>query len=128
MSRKVKVLIADDAPEVACRLEQIISELEYAQVVGVAGDGRRALELYERQNPHIAVLDLQMPGLNGLELLKIIRARDPSVSVAILTNYDEEETRKRCLEAGANFFLHKPTEFEQIADIIKKLHQEINLK
>jgi CheY-like chemotaxis protein len=126
VNEKVKVLIADDSPDIVGRLNRMLSDLDYVQVVGIAGDGRRALELYERQKPHIAVLDFQMPCLNGLEVLKTIRARDASFPVIILTNVEGEEIRERCLEAGANSFLHKASEFEQVVDIIGKFHRGIN--
>lgn len=124
MTRKVKILVADDAPEVANRLAQMLSELDEVDVVGPAANGREALELYRQHKPLAAVLDLRMPGLNGLQLLETIRAKDHSILLIILTNECSEEFRQRCLQAGANHYLEKSEDFDQTVDIIRNFIQQ----
>jgi DNA-binding NarL/FixJ family response regulator len=119
MIQKANILVADDSAEVANRLAGMLSELEQVNIVGPARDGHEALELYHKHRPLGAVLDLQMPGLNGLELLGAIREHNPFCLVIILTNENSKELRRSCLEAGADHYLHKSADFEQVAGIIQ---------
>ena len=124
MNQKIKVLVADDAPDMASRLANMLSELEQVEVVGPAGNGREALELYLRHRPLIAVLDLQMPGLSGLELLETIRATDRSILIIMLTNESSHEYRRQCLNAGADYYFEKSEDFDQILQIVGNFIQE----
>lgn len=117
--RLLRVLVAEDDAEVVRRLVQSLEELPDVEIVGPAADGGVALDLMRARSPHVAVLDFSMPVANGLEVLRIIRRDNLSCIVIILTNYDEPSLRHRCLEAGADYFLHKSTEFETVADIIE---------
>jgi len=125
---RAKILVADDAPDVADRLVDMLSELEHAEVVGPARNGAEALDLYGDHRPHAAIIDLEMPVLSGLDVLRAIRQRDRASMVIILTNERAEEIRNRCLEMGANHYLRKSTEFEKavdlFADFIKQGFQE----
>jgi len=117
----MKVLIAEDSPLISQRLTRMIAEVDQVKIVGPAADGIEALRLFEEHRPAVAVLDLQMPGRNGLEVLAEIRERDSCCAVVILTNYDLPEFRTACLNAGANFFLRKSTEFERVVGILNDL-------
>jgi DNA-binding NarL/FixJ family response regulator len=114
-----KILIADDSAEIRKRLVALLPGLERVEIVGPASDGSEGLRLFNRFAPHGAVLDFQMPGLNGLELLAAIRRQDKSRLVVIPTNHDDEEFRDQCLEAGANFYLDKTGECERVRDIFQ---------
>src|ERR1043165_5937967 len=98
----MKVLIADDSPLIRKRLTQMLADMDHVAVVGAATDGPEALRLFEAHRPGAVVLDLQMPGQNGLEVLAKIREQDRSCAVVMLTNYDLPEFRTACLNAGAN--------------------------
>lgn len=121
---KARVLIADDSKEVAARLFQMLSPLEHVEVIGPARDGGEARELYLKHKPHAAVLDFQMPMLTGLELVEIVRREDADCLVLILTSHESPEVQNRCLEAGANHFLHKSTDFERVVEIIADFVQK----
>ena len=113
-----KVLVADDSPEIVKRLLEQLAALDGLEIIGPALNGLEALELFERHEPHGAILDFNMPGLNGLNLCKAIRERNSACLVIILTMTDGVELKKRCLEAGANFFLDKAVEFERVTLIM----------
>ena len=114
-----KILIAEDSVEIGTRLAALLAELDEVEIVGPAINGTEALQLFKNFAPHVAVLDLQMPGLNGLEVLVAIRSQNRPCLIIILTNHDNQEFRCKCLEAGADFFLKKSTEFERLRDIIQ---------
>jgi len=115
----MKVLIAEDSPLIAERLEELLSELDQVEIVGPAPDGDAAVRLFQNQRPEVALLDLHMPGRGGLEVLIEIRKLDAGCAVAILTNYDLPEYRDTCLRMGADFFLRKSTEFERVVEIVR---------
>jgi len=113
-------MIADDTASIRKSLSALISPLENVEIVGVAEDGRKALELVRSLNPDVLTLDIRMPGLNGINVLESIRRDGCKAVVIVLTGQDEAEYRRRCLSAGADYFLHKTTEFEQVIDILKE--------
>ncbi len=117
----LKVLIADDSAVVRTRLAAMLTETEGIEIVGQAEDGIEAINAVKRLNPDAVILDIHMPRLNGIAALKMIKKENPSLRCIILTNYSNPVCRKRSLELGAEFFLDKSTDFEQIPAIIKQL-------
>jgi DNA-binding NarL/FixJ family response regulator len=117
-SDKYRVLIADDAPEMMRRLADALSGLPHLEIVGAASDGDEALRLFAGENPDVAVIDLQMPGTNGLEVVRAIRRSNSNTLVIVLTMHDSPQLQTRCLEAGADYFLSKRTGFERIPEIL----------
>ncbi|MFJ9585443.1 response regulator [Streptomyces acidicola] len=89
------------------------------EIVGEAGDGRAALELVERYEPDVALIDLRMPVLDGVGTTAEIVARYPGTQVLILTTYDTDQDIERGVEAGAIGYLLKDTTREQLADAIR---------
>jgi DNA-binding NarL/FixJ family response regulator len=117
----LRVLVVDDSTAVRERLRLHVDDVDGVQVVGEAGDGHQAVALLETADPHVVVLDLRMPGLNGFGTLKEIKARDPSRTVIVMTNYAYPQYRQRCLEDGADFFLDKSTDFPMLRQILADL-------
>lgn len=113
------VLVADDAPEMAARVAELLTEAG-AQVVATAADGAEALALFERTAPDAVVLDIEMPRLGGLEVLKAIRAqaRRRRPLVIMMTSHREPAWREACLAAGADHFLLKDGEIERLLQIL----------
>jgi DNA-binding NarL/FixJ family response regulator len=124
----MRVLIADDSHAVVERLADLLREIPGIQLVGIAHDVPEAIQSVVRESPDALILDLQMPGGSGLEVLRAIRPSHPSLCVLICTNYPFPQYREECLAAGANYFLDKSTEFEKISeifcDLIKKTPNE----
>jgi DNA-binding NarL/FixJ family response regulator len=124
--KKMKVFIADDSSVVMERLVDLLEEeVPGAQLVGQAGDVPEAVRGIQKVKPDALILDLQMPGGSGLDVLRAIRTDHPRLYVLIFTNYPHPQYREECLTAGANFFLDKSSEFEKIPAILRELiHKE----
>lgn len=114
----MKVVIADDSRAVVERLSDLLSDVPGVELVGRAGDAAGALSCIRQRNPDLVILDLQMPGGNGLDILRAIRPERPSLYVLVCTNYPYPQYKKECLAAGANYFLDKSAEFEKIPIIL----------
>src|SRR5437899_7967431 len=116
----MKIFIADDSKAVVERLADLLEEVPGAELVGQAGDVPEAIRGIQKMTPDALILDLQMPGGTGLDVLRAIRPDHPYLYVLIRTNYPYAQYREECLSAGANYFLDKSAEFEKIPAI---LHQ-----
>jgi DNA-binding NarL/FixJ family response regulator len=123
--KKMKVVIADDSPVVVERLRDLLSDIQGVELVGQARDAVEALRCIRQGNPDLAILDLQMPGGSGLDILRTIRPERPGLCVLICTNYPYPQYKEQCLAAGANYFLDKSAEFEKIPEILRGLLKNI---
>ena len=119
--KKMRVFIADDSTVVVQRLADLLQEVPGAQLVGQARDVPEAVHGIQEMKPDAVILDLQMPGGTGLDVLRAIRTDYPHLAVLICTNYPYPRYREECLTAGANFFLDKSAEFGKIPAILRKL-------
>jgi len=86
-----------------------------------AKNGVEALQLIIEKEPDLAIIDIRMPDMNGIELLKILREMKTKVKICMLTNYHYPQYRKRCLAAGADYFLSKTEDFEKIDIIVSNM-------
>ena len=119
MTEPIRVLIADDHMVVREGLRMILEAGDSFQPVGEAVDGADAVRLAGELNPDVVLMDLRMPGMDGLEALERIRAEQPEIGVVILTNYNEDELMLRGLRSGARGFLLKDTDRETLFDTIR---------
>lgn len=103
----IKILIADDHPVVRDGLSAILETQTDFEVVGEAGNGREAVELVRNLQPDVVLLDLDMPVLDGLEALRLIRAERPETRVIVFTVFDSDERIITAVQAGANGYLLK---------------------
>lgn len=117
----MKVFIADDSSAIVARLADLLREVPGVELVGQAGNVPEATRGVHIMNPDALILDLQMPGGSGLDVLRAVRVDHPYLQVLICTNYPYREYREECLSAGANFFLDKTSEFEKIPAILREL-------
>lgn len=110
-NRQIRVVIVDDEQLVRAGLSMILSAETDIEVVGEAGDGAQAVELARRADPDVILMDIQMPGTNGIEATRQICAldRDETCRVLILTTFDLDEYVYESLRAGASGFLLKRT-------------------
>jgi len=116
---RFRVLIADDSAAIRQSLSALISRLTDVEIVGLAWTGSEALELIRTLKPDAVTLDVRMPGINGINVLKAIKREGLKVMVIVLTGLDEEEYRRKCFESGANYFFHKSTEFEKVMNVLR---------
>lgn len=121
---KLKVFIADDSLIVREHLITLFDELAGVQIVGQAGNVVEAISGIRHLQPEVVILDIRMPDGSGIEVLQSIKQGEAAPIVIILTNYPYPGYRQRCLNAGADFFLDKSTEFEQIPKLFERLKQK----
>lgn len=119
----VTVFIADDSLVVRERLVTMLNELAGTEVVGQAGNVATAISAIRKLKPDVVILDLLMPGGSGIDVLQNIKRASAAPVVIILTNYPFPGYRQKCLQAGADFFLDKTTEFDQIPILVETLRR-----
>jgi two-component system, NarL family, response regulator len=118
MTEKIRILLADDHEVVREGLAAILGRRDDFEVVAEVGDGEAAVEAWRRLKPNVALLDLRMPKLEGVEAIRQIREFDIDAKLIILTTYDGDEDIYQGLRAGAKGYLLKDTPREQIIDAI----------
>jgi DNA-binding NarL/FixJ family response regulator len=114
----MKIVIADDSSLLRERIKSLLNNINNVSVVGEALNGVEALQLIREKEPDLVILDIRMPEMNGIEVLKKIKELKMKVKVCILTNYPYPQYKKRCFEAGADYFLSKTEDFEKINIVI----------
>jgi NarL family two-component system response regulator YdfI len=109
-SSPIRILIADDHRIVREGLRLILESQEEFAFLGEAADGEEAVRLAEELHPDVILMDLRMPGMDGITAIEKIRGRDPQAAIVILTTYNEDDLMVRGLRAGARGFLLKDTD------------------
>lgn len=118
----IRILIADDHPVVRDGVAGVIDEQDDMTVVGQASTGLEALALYVERRPDVTLMDLRMPGMNGVETIAAIRHQSPAARAIILTTYDTDEDIYRALEAGARAYLLKDVARQVLLETIRAVH------
>jgi two-component system NarL family response regulator len=121
-ARRIRVLVVDDHPLMRLGLRTKIDAEPDMVVVSEAGDGPTAIAQYTVHRPDITLLDLRLPGMDGPEIITIIRKQDPDARIVILTTYDADEDVYRAVQAGARGYLLKGTFAEGILEAIRTVH------
>jgi len=119
---QISIVIADDHPLLRSGIIAVLSANPRLRVVAEADDGDSAVELYRRWRPDVILMDLQMPGLNGIEATAAIRQIDPEARVIILTTFDGDVQVTRALKAGATGYVLKNTVRTALSDYIVSVH------
>jgi DNA-binding NarL/FixJ family response regulator len=118
----IRVLLADDHAIVRNGVAQILNEESGMTVVAQAADGAEAVELFTRERPDVALIDLRMPKLEGVQVVEQIRARFPDAAIVILTTYDTDNDIERALRAGAKAYLVKDVSPQDLVACIRAVH------
>jgi DNA-binding NarL/FixJ family response regulator len=121
LARAVKLFIADDSDVLRNSLSQMISEIKGVKIVGEASDAVATLKAVERLKPDALILDIRMPGGDGILVLEALKRKEKPPLVIVFTNYPYLQYRKKALDAGADYFFYKATEFGMLIDLLKKL-------
>jgi len=117
----IKVLLADDHSIVRAGLRRIVEESGDMQVIAEASDGREAIEQVHKVSPDVAIIDISMPGLDGLEVISQLKLYYPDLPVLILTMHEEGQYVVRSIEAGAMGYITKQSAPEQLVKAIRKV-------
>ena len=118
---KFEVLVVDDHAIIREGLRKILSDTDDLVVAGEAGNGNAALERVRERDWGLVVLDLSMPGRNGLELIKLIKNERPRLPILIFSMYQEEQYAVRAIRAGASGYLSKDGDSELLLPALRKL-------
>ena len=116
------ILIADDSIQIRDRLKETLHEMPEVEGVCEAGTGREALSLIRKINPDVVLLDIVMPDGNGLQVLETMKELGTSSKIVVMTNHAYPQLAKRCVRAGARYFLDKSNEFGKIPEVIQSLN------
>jgi len=116
----MRLFIADDSEILRERLADILSEIEGVEIIGQGEEPITVIEAVERLLPDLVILDIRMPGGNGILILETLKKMENPPLVIMFTNYPYFQYRKRCLDAGADFFFYKSTEFEKLIDVVRE--------
>ena len=116
MVKKPTVMIVDDNKTMRTILKEIFSTSNY-EVAAVAENGRIAVENYDKLKPDIITMDILMPEMNGLEAIRNIKFIDDSAKIVVISSLSEKTEMKKCLLAGAKYYLIKPFEAEELINI-----------
>lgn len=118
----IRVVLADDQALVRGALAALLSLEEGIDVVGQTGRGEELVRLVEELHPDVALVDIEMPGMDGIEATRQIAAAHPKVACLIVTTFGRPGYLQRALDAGARGFVVKETPAEQLADMVRAVH------
>jgi DNA-binding NarL/FixJ family response regulator len=123
ISAPIRVLLADDHAVVRTGIRQVLEHAKDIQVVAEAGDGEAAQNLIQQHLPDVAVLDIQMPKVSGIEVTRWVRANFKDVGVLVLTAYDDDPYVMAVLQAGANGYIIKTASPEELIQAVRDVHE-----
>ena len=118
-----RVFLVEDSELIRTRLVSMLAGVSGVDVIGHAESAADAIASILSARPDVLILDIKLKVGSGIEVLQKMKQRLPAMSVIMLTNYATEEYRKKCLGAGAEYFLDKTNEFEQLRSIIEQLRR-----
>jgi DNA-binding NtrC family response regulator len=110
--KELRILVVDDDPSVRDLLDDFLTKKGYK--ISLASNGEEGLSKTKSEKPHLVLVDINMPGMDGLEVLKKIKEDDPSITVIMITGTQEMETARKCLEMGAYDYITKPFNLEYL--------------
>jgi DNA-binding NarL/FixJ family response regulator len=119
----IRVLVVDDHVIVRNGLEQLLGATDDYELVGLAGNGREAIDLVEQLHPDVVLMDLSMPVMEGVEATAVISERWPDTKIVVLTSFSDHQRVLSALEAGADGYVLKHADPDQILAAIGAVHR-----
>jgi len=117
----MKVVIIDDSVLFRERFRELLNHIRNIEVIGEAVNGLKGLQLIEETRPDLAFIDIRMPEMNGIEVLRKIREKGIVVKICMLTSYPYKQYKESCLAEGADYFFDKNLDIKQISEVISTL-------
>ncbi len=120
----MRVLLADDSDLILERLQKMVSMFSQVEIVGSYKNGLETLEALRLLKPDLAIVDIKMPGISGLKVLKEIRKEDKTIKFIILTFYSSDYYQQVAIEAGVDYFFSKVNDFEKISLVVAEMAEQ----
>ena len=120
----IRLIIADDSAIIRSCLADLLSDIDGIDIVGQARDWSEVAEAVERLKPDVAILDIQMPKGNGIVTRRTINGNEFPPKVIMFTNYSYPQYKKKYIEAGADYFFDKCSEYRELTELLKQLIQD----
>ncbi|HZZ93719.1 MAG TPA: response regulator transcription factor [Usitatibacter sp.] len=120
-TRPHNVYIVDDSAPIRDRLTEMLARLDDVRLVGEAANAREAIAGIRRTQPDSVLLDLNLMGMSGLEVLRTIHPEHPRIVFVVLTNHADPQYQRACLQQGASYFLDKSSEFESVPEVLGQI-------
>jgi DNA-binding NarL/FixJ family response regulator len=119
----VRILVVDDHPMLRAGIAALLANEPDFQMVGEAGDGPSALSMFRHLRPDVTLMDVQMPGMSGVEAMALIRREFPDARIIVLTTYSGDAQAVRSLKAGASGYMLKSSLRSEIVEVIRRVHR-----
>jgi DNA-binding NarL/FixJ family response regulator len=123
-SQSMQVFLVDDSAIVRFRFLEMLAELDDVQVVGHAATVAEATLALSTLRPDVVIVDIRLPDGNGISILRTVKQVQPAPIVGVVTNFPSDQLRERCLAAGADFFLDKARQFDQLGTVLQRLQRD----
>jgi two-component system, NarL family, response regulator DesR len=114
----MRVLLADDSGLILERLKEMIAAYGQTEIVGSLQNGTDTLDALRSLKPDLAIVDIKMPGLSGLEVLNAIRKENADLKIIILTFYSSDHYRQIAIQSGADYFFNKVDDFDKLSMVV----------
>jgi YesN/AraC family two-component response regulator len=113
----MKILIVDDSKLLRDRLRDSLLAIENVEIVGEAANGTEAMEIIKDKNPDFIILDIRMPGMNGITVMEKMKEQGSKSKICIFTNFPYPQYKQKCLSEGADYFFDKNQDFKEIINL-----------
>jgi DNA-binding NarL/FixJ family response regulator len=120
----MKIVIADDSSLLRDRIKNLLNSINNISMVYETGNGAEALKLIIEKEPDLAILDIRMPEMNGIEVLNRISELGLKLKVCMLTSYPYKQYREKCFASGASYFFDKNQSMDELMDVVSTLANE----
>jgi DNA-binding NarL/FixJ family response regulator len=120
-TQNTRVYIVEDSAPIRARLAEMLSLMERVSVVGESGNAREAVAGILRVRPDSVLLDLNLMGRTGIDVMRSVHPKAPEIVFVVLTNHAEPQYRRAATEAGAAYFLDKSNEFDRVREVIAEI-------
>jgi DNA-binding NarL/FixJ family response regulator len=120
-TQNTRVYIVEDSAPIRARLSEMLSRMDRVSVVGEAASAREAVAGILRVRPDSVLLDLNLTGRTGIDVMRSVRPKAPEIVFVVLTNHAEPQYRRAATAAGAAYFLDKSNEFDRVREVIAEI-------